>query len=55
MASGRRIMDDSELEPIRVAGDGFIYNDFSGQGASGAEYNIMHTASCRHVMNSVHR
>lgn len=28
------------------AGKGYIYNDFSGRGAGGAEYNVLHYADC---------
>ncbi|TET20076.1 hypothetical protein E3J74_04510 [Candidatus Bathyarchaeota archaeon] len=33
-------------------GDGFIYNDYSGRGATGKEYNILHIAFCNWVTRS---
>jgi hypothetical protein len=41
------IEGDEQFKAIREAGRGVVYNDFSGQGASGAQYNLVHAASCR--------
>jgi hypothetical protein len=40
---------DAELEQRRRASVGFIYNDFSGRGASGSEFNILHRADCAYL------
>jgi hypothetical protein len=41
-----RITSDERFQAIREAGRGVVYNDFSGRGASGAQYNVVHGASC---------
>ena len=42
----RIITSDGELRRLRSSGAGLIYNDFSGTGTSGSEYNVLHHASC---------
>jgi hypothetical protein len=41
-----RVTSDERFRAIREAGRGVVYNDFSGRGASGAQYNVVHAASC---------
>ncbi len=41
-----RITSDARLRAISQAGRGVVYNDFSGRGASGAQYDVVHAASC---------
>ena len=41
-----RVTSDERFQAICEAGRGVVYNDFSGRGASGAQYNVVHTASC---------
>jgi len=48
----RIIRSNSELESLHSAGVGFIYNDFSGRGSKGKDYNVLHIASCRWVVRS---
>lgn len=48
----RIIRSNSELESLHSAGVGFIYNDFSGRGSKGKDYNVLHTASCSWVVRS---
>lgn len=45
----RTIADDDDLLRLRRAGTGLIYNDFSGTGASGGSYNVLHLATCRQL------
>jgi hypothetical protein len=47
-----RITSNQRLEAICVAGRGVVYNDFSGGGASGAQYNVVHSAACRWLARS---
>ncbi len=42
----KRIESDAELQRLRAIGTGLIYNDFSGTGPSGSEYNILHATNC---------
>ena len=42
----KRIESDAELQRLRAVGTGLIYNDFSGTGPSGSEYNILHATNC---------
>ena len=44
--SPSQIRDDVELQRLRRAGSGFIYNDFSGAAPSGSDHNVLHTARC---------
>lgn len=46
------IETDAQLQVIHKAGEGFIFNDFSGSGKGGKEYNILHKASCIWVIKS---
>ena len=48
----RRIESDVDLDQCHGAGVGLIYNDFSGSGAGGKDYNILHAAGCRWVRRS---
>jgi hypothetical protein len=48
----KSINSDSELVQLNDAGQGFIYNDYSGKGASGKDYNILHAASCSWILKS---
>jgi hypothetical protein len=41
-----RVTSDERFQAIRQAGRRVVYNDFSGRGASGAQDNVVHTASC---------
>ena len=36
----------AEFKERLRAGRGFIYNDFAGHGAAGAEMNVLHYADC---------
>src|SRR5258708_6521877 len=40
-----RVQTNAELEYLRIAGAGFVFNDFTS-GAAGAQYNVLHRASC---------
>jgi hypothetical protein len=40
------VLSEDEFKKRRRAGKGFIYNDFSGRGAGGAKYNLLHYADC---------
>ena len=48
----KTIRSNSELESLHSAGVGFIYNDFSGRGSKGKDYNVLHAASCSWVARS---
>lgn len=48
----RQITSEEELDELRVAAAGLIYNDFSGLGSGGAQYNVLHAADCRWVAQS---
>jgi hypothetical protein len=41
-----RIKSDAQFRAICHVGRGVVYNDFSGRAASGAQYNVVHAASC---------
>jgi hypothetical protein len=41
-----RITSDARFRAICQAGRGVVYNDFSGHGPSGGQYNIVHAAPC---------
>ena len=41
------IADTAELQHRHDDGQGYIYNDFAGQGLQGASFNILHKATCR--------
>ena len=47
-----RITSDARFREICRAGRGVVYNDFSGRGASGAQYNVGHAASCTWLRRS---
>jgi len=46
------IKSNAELEHLHSVGEGLIYNDFSGRGPRGKDYNILHAASCGWVLKS---
>jgi hypothetical protein len=46
------IQGDDELARLHETGAGFVYNDFSGTSASGAQYNVLHAAGCSWVAKS---
>ncbi len=46
------IRSNSELGKLNDAGVGLIYNDFSGRGSKGKDYNVLHAASCKWVVRS---
>ena len=48
----RQIASQEELEEFHAGGAGLIYNDFSGKGAGGAQYNVLHAADCFWVARS---
>ncbi len=41
-----RITSDDEFQLILKARTGYVYNDYSGMGPSGKDYNILHSAKC---------
>lgn len=47
-----RVASDERFRAIRQTGRGVVYNDVSRIGASGAQYNIVHAASCRWLNRS---
>lgn len=48
----KTIRSNSELEKLHSAGVGLIYNDYSGRGRTGKDYNVLHAASCTFVLMS---
>lgn len=48
----REIRDDADLQQLYATGRGLIYNDFSGHGAGGKDYNVLHAARCQWVTKS---
>ena len=48
----RQIASQKELEELHVAAAGLIYNDISGLGTGGAQYNVVHAADCPWVARS---
>ena len=48
----KEINTDTELQEIYTSKKGFVFNDFSGMGASGKEYNVLHKASCNWILKS---
>jgi hypothetical protein len=48
----RAVTSQKELERLHQAGEGLLYNDFSGRGKGASQYNVLHTASCRWVVRS---
>ncbi len=46
------LRDDDELNKFHLRAHGLIYNDYSGNVASGAIGNVLHLAGCRHVGKS---
>jgi hypothetical protein len=47
-----RIASERRYRSIRADGQGVVFNDFSRLGASGAKYNVVHSASCRWLARS---
>lgn len=47
-----RIANEQRFRSICTAGLGVVFNDFAGHGASGAQYNVVHAASCRWLARS---
>jgi hypothetical protein len=41
------IADTAELRRRHEDGQGYIYNDFAGHGPQGANFDILHKATCR--------
>lgn len=48
----KKMRSNYELAKLHSAGVGLIYNDFSGRGATGKKYNVLHAASCSWVTKS---
>ena len=48
----KRIENESVLRTLHERGIGLIYNDFSGLGSSGRQYNVLHAASCHWILQS---
>ena len=48
----KQIQSNEELKKLHAAGNGLIYNDFSGRGRSRTDDNILHAASCIWVTKS---
>lgn len=48
----QRIKSQQELDKIHHSRLGYIYNDYSGKGASGNRYNVLHRADCRWIKNT---
>jgi hypothetical protein len=48
----QEVTDDDALRQLHEKGLGFIYNDFSGLGATGNLYNVLHAARCPWVPRS---
>ena len=46
------VIDDKHLQKLHDNGQGFIFNDFSGMGPSGRDYNVLHKASCNWILKS---
>ena len=42
----KRVQSDEELQELHRIGKGLIYNDFSGMGSAGSDYNVLHAADC---------
>ena len=47
-----QLIMEEDFQRHRASGLGYIYNDFSGSGASGVSYNILHLASCRTLLRA---
>ena len=48
-----RVIDtDTELYWLHDVGEGWIYNDFAGRGATGHLYNVLHRATCQWLERS---
>jgi hypothetical protein len=47
-----RIANEQRFRSICADGLGVVFNDFSGHGASGAQYNVVHAATCRWLARS---
>ena len=45
----KEVHSDAELQQLHTIGKGLIYNDYSGDGTWGFQYNVLHDASCRHI------
>lgn len=48
----KQIADDDELRRLNRAGKGLIYNDYSGSGSWGFQYNVLHAAAYRHIVKA---
>ena len=48
----QEVTNDDALRQLHEQGRGFIYNDFSGLGATGGKYNVLHAAGCPWVPRS---
>jgi len=48
----KEIETDAQLHEIHRHSKGFLFNDFSGMGASGKNNNVLHKASCIWVLKS---
>ena len=47
-----RIASEQSFRSICATGLGVVFNDFAGHGASGAQYNVVHAATCRWLARS---
>ena len=47
-----RIANEQSFRSICANGLGVVFNDFAGHGASGAQYNVVHAATCRWLARS---
>ena len=47
-----RIANEQRFRSICADGLGVVFNDFTGHGASGAQYNVVHAATCRWLARS---
>ncbi|MGH2381264.1 MAG: hypothetical protein ACRDG7_08595, partial [Candidatus Limnocylindria bacterium] len=46
------IPNQDRFDEVLRAGRGLVYNDFSGRGASGQQYNVLHAARCTWLARS---
>ena len=47
-----RIANEQRFRSISLKRLGVVFNDFTRRGASGAQYNVVHAASCRWLARS---
>lgn len=52
MDDAMQVTQDDVLRQLHEKGQGFLYNDFSGLGATGHLYNVLHAARCPWVPRS---